>query len=159
MNAVLTEGIANEAITMALPMLRQISSRYTWGPRGVVIMVGGNGLATPLTRVMWEELGPKATWAERYEGCDFEKIASEKLQETLRTGLPSSVIVQQMPYRLRSGDSLYGGAVAKDTDLAVSVSGLYEDMDETCGWIIWDAIVGLCKRAVKDLQKKNIDHL
>lgn len=157
MSLILTSEIANDAIRLALPSIRRIIAKHNWGPKGVVIMVAGNGLKRRVTHVMRRELGPRKLWKKRYEKCDFITIAGQKLRDSLRTGLPSSAVIRT-PWRLRHGDSVYGGAVAEDTDLAVSVSGLYEDWDEVCGWIIWNIVTQICKDSFVTIKPK-VQHL
>lgn len=157
MKSILTMEIVQEAIDLALPSIRAICQSYNWGPQGVVIAVGGNIFDQPFVYVM-DELGPRVTWKERYEGCDFEEIALEKLEGALRTGRPNVELIRT-PWRLRLGDSFYQGAVAEDTDLAVAVSGSYEEIDEACARIVWNFITAICTRRFKELQKQDVTRL
>lgn len=109
--SILTKGLVQRAIELALPTVRLLVKEHTWGPPGVVIAVDGKGLEEPVIYVM-EELGPEADWEKRWgEGKNFRQVALEKLRVAARTGLTSRAVTTNHPWLLEEGDSLYIGAV------------------------------------------------
>ncbi len=144
----LTEELVREAIKLALPTIRLLCEQDTWGPKGVVIAVSGEGILKPVIHIM-DELGPNETWLDEGKPIDFKEIALQKLRGASREGRTSHSIAQDKPWLLRSGDSLYRGAVAEDQGLAVAASGVHETMDEAIAWIVFNIIAALCHRRVR----------
>lgn len=152
MPGILTGDIVQEAIGLALPFIQGVASKYHYkgGPHGVVIVVSSPLIESPIVHIMGDELGLKETWQERW-GCDYELIARQKLQGALRTGQPNRELFRA-PWRMQIGDSIYYGAVAEDTDLAVAVSGLEEYADEACAWTVLNAIAMICADRFKKIR-------
>jgi hypothetical protein len=156
---IIDEELVRKAIAFALPTVRELVAANTWGPTGVVIAVGWQGLPEPIVHVM-DELGQEDLWEERWgKGCNFREIALQKLSTALHGGNSSRSVVANHPWVLEEGDSFYTGASAEDGYLAVSASGAYGDTDETVSWIVWNIILLLCQRRIADLQSKEINCL
>lgn len=136
---VLTQKLVLKAIDQVLPALRNLVKNHTWGPLGLAIAVGGKGLKQPVVYIM-EELGTEESWKEQWGDKNFRKIAIKKMEVSLRTGKESGCVVINTPWQLESGDFIYQGGVAEDTDLAVGISGAHGGTDEACAWIVWNAI-------------------
>lgn len=151
--SLLTEELVQEAIELALPTVRVLCKRYTWGPQGVVIGVAGKGLAAPYIYAM-EELGPEDKW-----DSSFYLIVAQKLQVSSRTGRTSHSVVSDKPWLLEEEDSFYRGGVAEDEGLAVAASGSHGEIDEVVAWIVFNLIAGLCQMKLKELRDQNINHL
>lgn len=158
MKAILDAELVREAIDLALPSVRKIVAAHTWGPKGVVIAVRSTYLTDPVIHIM-EELGDEESWGMLWEGKNFREIALQKLSTALQGGTSSRNVVVNHPWLLVAGNSLYTGAVAEDTGLAVAASGAYGETDETVAWIVFNIIVLLCQRRVAQLQEKEINHL
>lgn len=140
----LTVLLVNEAIESVLPTARLLCKKYTWGPEGVVIVVGGDRRLPYITiTYVMEELGPESEWQTKWD-CNLREIAMAKMLMCLRTGHTSHDLITNMPWLLQKSDSKYRGGVAEDTSLAVGVSGVYEEIDETIAWLVFNTIAGLC---------------
>ncbi|MDO8470698.1 MAG: hypothetical protein Q7S63_01850 [bacterium] len=149
----LTRDIAADAIRIALPAIVGLCAEATSQPKGVVIAIAGKGLPEPFTWTM-EELGSREKWE-----LDFHQIALEKLLVSSRTGRASRKVIDEAPWLLEAGDSLYQGAVAEDAGLAVSVSGSYSQVDEAIAWMVFNIIFGLCHIKLRVFQDREIASL
>jgi hypothetical protein len=138
--SLLTKNLVNEAIDLAEPTVRAIAAKYHWGPKGVWIAVAGRGLEKPLLRCV----DITAEDVQKY-GKDLREIALQKLAPAAREGRTSNSLADDFPWLLDFGDSIYNrGAVSEGSGLAVAVSGLYGEADETIAWIVWNIIRMLC---------------
>lgn len=158
--ALLTEEMVREAVELALPSIRAILENHTWGPKGVVIAVKYHGRSDrygydPYIHVM-DELGPLGNSTKLW-GLDFVQVVLAKLEVSVRHGRPSREVVTNMPWALGVGDSLYGGAVAEDSHLAVAVSGSYQEVDEAIAWIVWNIVWMLCTRKIAELRETGVN--
>ncbi|OGM19906.1 hypothetical protein A2955_04445 [Candidatus Woesebacteria bacterium RIFCSPLOWO2_01_FULL_37_19] len=159
MALLLTEELVREAINLALPSVRELTAKHTWGPKGVAIVVDAKGLSAPFVFVM-DELGPRGTWTNRKdEFIDFLQVARMKAQLARRYGSTTSSIIANHPWSLEEGEYLYPGGVAEDTDLGVGASGAYGDTDEACAWVIWNTILLVCKRKIAEMREQGINRL
>lgn len=159
MALLLTEELVREAIQLALPSVREVVAKHTWGPLGVAIVIDAKGLEKPFLFAM-DELGPRENWKNRKgEFSDFLEIARLKAQLAKRYGSPTSSIVASHPWSLEEGEFFYAGGVAEDTDLAVGASGAFGDTDEACAWIVFSIIQLLCKRKIAEMQAQGINRV
>lgn len=159
MKNIINEELIQEAIEFALPTVRALVAKHTWGPKGVVIAIIWPGKENPFVYSM-EELGPRESWENVWgKGMDFRIIALQKLSTSQRGGSPSAEVVLNHPWLLQKGDSFYTGAVAEDDGLIVATSGAFGDTDETISWIVWNIILLLCRRKIAVLKEQKINSL
>jgi hypothetical protein len=154
---ILTKELVLEAIDLALPSIRPTVAANTWGPLGLVIAVSEKSLTDPVVYVM-EELGSEESWAEKWEGKNFRKIALQKLLTSLHGEASSREVVANYPWLLDEGDSLYVGAIFVK-GLAITASGAFGDTDEEASWEVFRKIQLLCRRRIAELQEKGINCL
>ncbi len=155
----LTNELVGKAIRLALPTIERLCKEYYWGPKGVVIIVGGKGLEKPIVYSM-KSVPNEVDWHPAWgEYRNFRVIALDKLKIALEAGQTSWEVISNNPWKLEKGDILYRGAVAKDTNLAVSTSGSFGEIDETISWIVFDIIAGLCLMEVRDRNNLGLDRL
>lgn len=133
----------------------------TWGPKYVVVAVGGAALGRPMIEIYGDPVGLNEwdpAWGE-YKDIDYFKgIALNKLEVSLRTGMTTNAVVSQYPHLLRARDYLYPGGVAREKDeLGVGTSGAYGTTDEGISWLVYDAICTLCRDAVRVLRENGIN--
>jgi len=153
-----TRELIQEAFGIALPTIRKLCEKYTWGPKGVVIAVACRSSSLirkpPYALCIMEELGPKEGWQD-----DFLRIVLQKLGVSSRTGRTSHDVITNKPWLLTGGDSLYRGAVAEDEGLAVAVSGSYPEIDEAAAWIVFNLIAALCHMRIRQLRETKVNVL
>lgn len=153
--------MVREAIDLALPTVRVLCAKYTWGPKGVVIAVSHRSLTGPYVCVM-DELGPRESWKDNdTDGTplDFQDIALRKLRVSSRTGRTSHDVMSDKPWLLDGGDSLYRGAVAEDDGLAVAASGSHAEIDEAVAWIVFNLIAALCHMKIREIRRTGVNQI
>lgn len=158
LDALLSHELVVRAIEMGLPLFRaMIAHGGTWGPEGVVIGVDGPGLEEAVVYVM-QELGPEDEWPAKWGRRSFRDIVREKLN-TASTGVNSVRVVNEEPWLLLQGDSLYQGGVVKGTngELRAAASGAYGQTDHAIAEITLDLIAHLCRLEVRRLQEEKIN--
>ena len=159
MALLLTEELVREGINLALPTVRALTEKYTWGPQGVVIVVDAKGLSEQFVFVM-KELGPRDTWKNRKgEPVDFEMVARYKASLARRMGKSTESVVNNSPWSLDEGNYFYAGGAAEDSDLGVGASGAYGETDEACAWVVWNCIRLLCRRKIAEMREQGINRL
>lgn len=154
-----TKRMVLEAIDLALPTVRVLCAKYTWGPKGVVIAVSHLSLTQPYVYVM-DELGPRESWQDT-DGTplDFQAIALRKLRVSSRTGHTSHDVITNKPWLLEGGDSLYRGAVAEDDGLAVAASGSHAEIDEMVSWTVFNLIAALCHMKIREIRRTGVNQI
>ena len=157
--ALLDVNVVKEAVRLSLPTIRETLKAYTWGPKGVAIVVDAKGLEAPYLHVM-EELGPEEEWAIKWGmKSNFRQIALNKAAIARRYGTTSWHVVSQSPWMLEEGDFFYRGGVAEDTDLAVGISGSHGEVDEAMAWGVWNCIAGLCNLKISEFRAAGLNRL
>ena len=123
--------------------------QFVWGPQGIVILVGSPAFNGEILEFVVGELNSQQI-------DEFREVAKGKLQESLRTGRPSHSVVNDTPWALKKGDSLYAGAVAEDTELAVAVSGAKGFADKNIAWAVFNYICLCVEGDIRDLTDDEI---
>lgn len=149
MEPFMTMEMLVEGTNFALPSLKELCSRenyrYEGGPNGLVLVVKHIQVSIPV----WLRVGELRNITQgdalaRYS-CDFEEIAEDKVDLAMEHGCPTSLILEQKPWLLVSGNTLYGGGVAEDSTFGVAASGLLEPADEAAAWCVFNFIAMLAK--------------
>jgi hypothetical protein len=103
---------------------------------------------------------PIDSWLEEWgDKARFEEYARNKCAISLRTGMPTSVVIKSHPWILREGDCLYEGGYAESPDLAIGVSGAEGETDERIAKLVFDRLRTLCAASVANLRESGKDFL
>jgi hypothetical protein len=138
----LDRAAAEQAVAMALPMIRTAIENRSAGESGffyLVVMKPGSSPATSSFEdaILYEHaVGDRDKWDADYRG-----FALAKAKVAWRTGLDSHIVQEQRPYLLEQGDTVLWGSVAMD-GIVVAASGADAWYDEA-----FAGAVALCLRA------------
>ena len=126
----LDRAAAEQAVAMALPMIRAAIENKSAGESGffyLVVMKPGSSPATSTFEdaILYEHaVGDRDKWDADYRG-----FALAKARVAWRTGLDSHIVQEQRPYLLEQGDTVLWGSVAMD-GIVVAASGADAWYDE-----------------------------
>jgi hypothetical protein len=84
-------------------------------------------------------------------GADYRGYALAKARLSWREQRDSAVIVDQLPHRLRSHDTLLGGAIYRD-GLVIAASGAEPWIDAACCGVLAELLVALARHKVRRLR-------
>jgi hypothetical protein len=89
---------------------------------------------------------------------DFNGIARSKAGISIRTGLPSRVVVQAMPQLLRPGETIYGGSAVVNGWIT-AISGFEEWEDESLAGELAYRLWCRSMSKLNALRKANLDFI
>jgi len=130
MSALLDRSAAEEAVSLALPLLEQARQHRQVGESGFLHLVIMHPGHTP-SRFAFEEailfeysVGDRSQW-----DADYATFARAKAKLSWRSGLDSQQVQERAPHWLEPGDTLLWGSVNLD-GIVVGVSGANPWFDE-----------------------------
>ncbi len=147
----LTAEIVEKAINMVLPAITTAMDNNILGGHDLHIVVMNPGVRPHEVRDAHEAIlcersfGVQAKWNYPYK--DF---ARAKAFASWRTGLPTGVIRQVMPYLLKEKDTLYYGSAVLD-GIVVGTSGVQEWFDEWVSYLVAATCRALCIEAMQGM--------
>lgn len=138
-----TPALARRAIAMAAPMIeKHLGDRSVVGS-GFLYLVVMDPARPPGTTgfedaVLYEQaFGDRAKW-----DADYAAFARQKARLSWSTGRDGSLVQNNLPHLLRTGDTVLTGAVCVD-GIVVAASGAFPVFDE-----MFAATVAVCVRAL-----------
>jgi len=145
----LTAEMVEKAINMVSPAIMAAMDNGTLEGHDLHIVVMDPGLrphdvADAHEAILYQRsFGVPANWT-----CPYNDFARAKPFASWRTGLPTSVICQTMPYLLKEGDTLYHGSAVLD-GIVVGTSGVQEWFDEWVSYLVATTCRALCIGTMK----------
>ena len=155
----LTAKLAMEAVLVVLPAIEAMMETGRAKRRDLQIIVMdpakpfGSG-ATFTSAILYEhQLGDSEAWEH-----DYYRVARSKAEVSWRTGFPSHLVQQRMPYLYQDGDTRWGGSVVLEGQV-VGVSGVQWYWDEMFSYWIAAACRALSIEAAQVVYETDIDFL